>query len=297
MCPIKPGAPLPTKPGVYWRDTAQWVEYDPQQSALIIDGYAALHQAEYNMKSAHSSSASSTRSLRSSSRGLGTTEDFCRSPYGPGAAPDKGMGGGVVAGGLTAETPRGRPQVDLGLIASAAHPRGVNYTVDLRRGVQVSARGFSREVLVVPHNKNASTEHVAHATPVPRGAGKFSGRFASPSGDVHQGEGDDGYIHTDRTKRNGGVTPVVRGGRGAGKIAGSWKERTHAGETPKTPTDMNDLLSPFPLPKKPASVGTIHPEKRTFFKPSSVLLFIILTLWKKKTRDLSARPVLCKHVH
>jgi len=40
MCPIRPGAAMPTKPGVYWRDTQQWVEYSPAQSALIIDGAA-----------------------------------------------------------------------------------------------------------------------------------------------------------------------------------------------------------------------------------------------------------------
>jgi cell division septation protein DedD len=47
MCPIRPGAPLPTKPGVYWRDTAQWVEYPTTTSARIMDGYNSLHLAEY----------------------------------------------------------------------------------------------------------------------------------------------------------------------------------------------------------------------------------------------------------
>ena len=35
--------------------------------------------------------------------------------------------------------------VELGRIASPAHPKGTAYTVDLRRGVQLSPRGFARE--------------------------------------------------------------------------------------------------------------------------------------------------------
>lgn len=139
MCPIKPGASMPTKPGVYWRDTAQWVEYTPQQSALIMDGYNALHQAECIEKNGNR---------------VGNPPNTSQSPFtrppSP-RTPPRGIGGGVVAGGLTAETPRGNrtANVDLGRVVSAAHPRGCTYTVDLRRGVQVSERGFAREVLVV----------------------------------------------------------------------------------------------------------------------------------------------------
>jgi hypothetical protein len=107
MCPILPGAPMPTKPGVYWRDTAQWVEYSPQQSARIIDGYNALHQAEY----AHMHTPS-TRNLRSSAKSSKTAAAVAAGPGTP--PPPKGIGGGVVLGGLTAETPRGKPQVSKG---------------------------------------------------------------------------------------------------------------------------------------------------------------------------------------
>ena len=197
MCPIKPGAPMPTKPGVYWRDTAQWVEYAPHHSALIIDGYNALYQAEYEKskgttKSPRSSSSTVSSAAQDNNDGVSALRFFGfldQRPSSPGTPPSRGLGGGVVAGDLTPVTLRDREWiVALGLIVSKEHPRGAQYTVDLRRGVQVSARGFAREVMIVGKTDAAGPS---------RGVSKLL-KFQCMSSEVgHSGEErDDGTTDT-----------------------------------------------------------------------------------------------------
>ena len=106
MCPIKPGAPLPTKPGVYWRDTQRWVEYPLSVSARLADALNAL-PAEYD--------------------GLGGPNSGVPSPRTPPRAAD-----------ADAVVNIGNLGIGLG-----------DYIVDLRRSVQISPRGFAREVVFV----------------------------------------------------------------------------------------------------------------------------------------------------
>jgi hypothetical protein len=98
-------------------------------------------------------------------------------------------------------------QVDLGAIASSVHPRGASYYVDLRRGVQVSSRGFAREVLVVPqpHQKDAAPAAAAAraAPPAQPFVSKLLKFQCITSGAVHPGEGGDehtapGPVHAGR---------------------------------------------------------------------------------------------------
>ena len=121
MCPIKPDALIPTMPGVYWRDTDQWVKYSPEISALIVDGY---HSYYYAIKGCKPSAK--------------RTIDFgcISSTHDPHAV---------------RATKHPKRFINLGSISSPAHPGGENYRVDLLSGVQLSSKGFMREVLVVPN--------------------------------------------------------------------------------------------------------------------------------------------------
>ena len=71
MCPIKPGAPLPTKPGVYWRDTQRWVEYPPSVSARLADALNALPAQDDGLGGPHHSAGRPLSSHASPSRGRG----------------------------------------------------------------------------------------------------------------------------------------------------------------------------------------------------------------------------------
>ena len=119
MCPIKPGAPLPTKPGVYWRDTQRWVEYPLSVSARLADALNAL-PAEYD--------------------GLGSPNSGVPSPRTPPRAAD-----------ADAVVNIGNLGIGLG-----------DYIVDIRRSVQISPRGFAREVVFVTGRCVLSLPSVVH---------------------------------------------------------------------------------------------------------------------------------------
>ena len=121
MCPIRPGAPMPTAPGVYWRDTARWVRYPLDVSAKILDALDALHAAE----------GPDTTPENLSSREVEVLSPVAKRRKSP---------------------PRARPSLDDGIVnlgPVGGSAGGGDYVVDLRRGVQLSPRGFAREVHVV----------------------------------------------------------------------------------------------------------------------------------------------------
>jgi hypothetical protein len=114
MCPIEPGAAVPTKPGVYWRDTSAWVRYSDASATKIRVAEASLAK-----------------------------KDAPGSPRGPLDRAPSPAPSGANSSPWLCET-----IVDLGDIGPSWLGGG-SYRVDLARRVQISPRGFVRKILLV----------------------------------------------------------------------------------------------------------------------------------------------------
>jgi hypothetical protein len=117
MCPIKPGDAVPTKPGVYWRDTSAWVRYADASATKI-----RLAEAQASL----------------------AKKEAPGSPRGPlDRAPSPAPSPSASSSPWLCET-----IVDLGDIGPSWLGGG-SYRVDLARREQISPRGFVRPLLIV----------------------------------------------------------------------------------------------------------------------------------------------------
>ena len=113
MCPLRPCG-LPTTTGVFVRDTAEWLAYSPAVTAKILESYGL-----------------SVSDLTAT--GDAVKEDRPGSPR------------SVLGGAPSASVSPDRGTLDLGSFGLG----GGAYTLDTRTGLQLSPRGFSRQILFV----------------------------------------------------------------------------------------------------------------------------------------------------
>ena len=113
MCPLRPCS-LPTTTGVFVRDTAEWLAYSPAVTAKILQSYGL-----------------SVSDLTAT--GDAVKEDRPGSPR------------SVLGGAPSASASPDRGTLDLGSFGLG----GGAYTLDTGRGLQLSPRGFSRQILFV----------------------------------------------------------------------------------------------------------------------------------------------------
>ena len=113
MCPLRPCS-LPTTTGVFVRDTAEWLAYSPAVTAKILESYGL-----------------SVSDLTAT--GDAVKEDRPGSPR------------SVLGGAPSASASPDRGTLALGSFGLG----GGAYTLDTRTGLQLSPRGFSRQILFV----------------------------------------------------------------------------------------------------------------------------------------------------
>ena len=113
MCPLRPCS-LPTTTGVFVRDTAEWLAYSPAVTAKILQSY-----------------------------GLSVSDLTATGDAVKGDRP--GSPRSVLGGALSASASPDRGTLDLGSFGLG----GGAYTLDTRTGLQLSPRGFSRQILFV----------------------------------------------------------------------------------------------------------------------------------------------------